>query len=150
MLRLKTATSDVADFTSGTFQPVIGDPLAAAEAGAVDRVLLCSGKVYWELLAHRVRTGDRHTAIVRVEQLYPLDVDSARAALAPYPGAELVWVQEEPQNQGAWAFLSLHAPQVLGRPLSVVSRPESASTAAGSAKVHAAQHAELLDASFRR
>ena len=150
MLRLKTATSDVADFTSGTFRPVIGDPLAAAEAGSVDRVLLCSGKVYWDLLAHRVRTGDRHTAIVRVEQLYPLDVDGVRVALAPYPGAELVWVQEEPQNQGAWAFLSLHAPQVLGRPLSVVSRPESASTAAGSARVHAAQHAELLDASFRR
>ena len=150
MLRLKTATSDVEDFTSGTFRPVIGDPLAEAEAGAVSRVLLCTGKVYWELLAERVTSGDRQTAIVRMEQLYPLDEEAIRAALAPYPDAELVWVQEEPENQGAASFLSMRLPEMLGRPLRVVSRPESAATAAGSAKTHAAQHAELLAAAFRR
>ncbi|HEY0118380.1 MAG TPA: multifunctional oxoglutarate decarboxylase/oxoglutarate dehydrogenase thiamine pyrophosphate-binding subunit/dihydrolipoyllysine-residue succinyltransferase subunit, partial [Cellulomonas sp.] len=150
MLRLKAAASSVDEFTTGTFQPVIGDPLAQAQSDQVTRVLLCSGKVYWDLLAHRVTSGDRHTAIVRVEQLYPFDVDSAREALAPYPDAELVWVQDEPENQGAWSYVSLHVPQLLGRTLGVVSRPESAATATGSHSQHAAQQAELLDAAFRR
>ena len=150
MLRLKAATSDVADFTSGTFRPVIGDGLAEAEAGQVTRVLLCSGKVYWDLLAQRVRSGDRHTAIVRLEQLYPFDADAAKAALAPYPDAEVVWVQDEPENQGAWSYVSLHVPQRIGRTLSVVSRPESAATATGSHNLHAAQQTELLEAAFRR
>jgi 2-oxoglutarate dehydrogenase E1 component len=150
MLRMKPATSAVEDFTTGTFQPVIGDPLAQAEADQVTRVLLCAGRIYWDLLARRVTTGDRHTAIVRVEQLYPFDADAARVALAPFPGAELVWVQDEPENQGAWSYVSLHVPQRIGRALSVVSRPESAATATGSHKQHAAQQAELLDAAFRR
>lgn len=150
MLRLKSASSDVADFTSGTFRPVIGDDLAAAKAGQVTRVLLCSGKVYWDLLAHRVKTGDEQTAIVRIEQLYPLDGDGARAALAPFDGAELVWVQDEPRNQGPWTFLSMHLPQLLGRTLRVVSRKESASPAAGSAKKHQAQQATLVETAFQR
>ncbi|WP_456823806.1 multifunctional oxoglutarate decarboxylase/oxoglutarate dehydrogenase thiamine pyrophosphate-binding subunit/dihydrolipoyllysine-residue succinyltransferase subunit [Cellulomonas sp. P5_E12] len=150
MLRLKSASSDVEDFTSGTFRPVIGDDLAAAKAGQVTRVLLCSGKVYWDLLAHRVKTGDEQTAIVRFEQLYPLDGDAARAALAPFDGAELVWVQDEPRNQGPWTFLSMHLPQLLGRTLRVVSRKESASPAAGSAKKHQAQQATLVETAFQR
>ncbi|WP_291761665.1 multifunctional oxoglutarate decarboxylase/oxoglutarate dehydrogenase thiamine pyrophosphate-binding subunit/dihydrolipoyllysine-residue succinyltransferase subunit [Cellulomonas sp. 73-145] len=150
MLRLKSATSDVADFTSGTFRPVIGDELAAAQADQVTRVLLCSGKVYWDLLAHRVSSGDRHTAIVRLEQLYPFDAEAAREALAPYGDAELVWVQDEPQNQGAWSYLSLHVPPVLGRQLRVVSRAESAATATGSAKKHAVQQTELIAEAFAR
>lgn len=150
MLRLKAASSDVSEFTSGTFRPVIGDDLAAAKAGQVTRVLLCSGKVYWDLLAHRVKTGDEQTAIVRIEQLYPLDGDAARAALAPFDGAELVWVQDEPRNQGPWTFLSMHLPQLLGRTLRVVSRKESASPAAGSAKKHQAQQATLVETAFQR
>lgn len=150
MLRLKAASSDVEEFTSGTFRPVIGDDLAAAKAGQVTRVLLCSGKVYWDLLAHRVKTGDEQTAIVRIEQLYPLDADAARAALAPFDGAELVWVQDEPRNQGPWTFLSMHLPQLLGRTLRVVSRKESASPAAGSAKKHQAQQASLVETAFQR
>jgi len=150
MLRLKAASSSVEDFTTGTFRPVIGDDLAAAQADQVTRVLLCSGKVYWDLLAERVRSGDEHTAIVRLEQLYPLDEDGLREALAPFGGAELVWVQDEPRNQGPWSFVSLHLPQLLGRTIDVVSRPESASPAAGSAKQHQAQQAELVEAAFRR
>jgi multifunctional 2-oxoglutarate metabolism enzyme len=150
MLRLKAASSAVEDFTTGTFQPVIGDDLAAAKASQVDRVLLCSGKVYWDLLAQRVKSGDEHTAIVRFEQLYPLDTDSARAALAPFDGAELVWVQDEPRNQGPWSFVSMHLPQLLNRTLRVVSRDESASPAAGSAKKHQAQQATLVEQAFAR
>ena len=150
MLRLKAGASAVEDFTSGTFRPVIGDDLAAAKAGQVDRVLLCSGKVYWDLLAQRAKSGDERTAIVRVEQLYPLDGEAAKEALAPYDGAELVWVQDEPQNQGPWSFVSMHLPQLLGRTLRVVSRPESASPAAGSAKKHQAQQASLVEQAFAR
>ncbi|MDQ0375800.1 multifunctional oxoglutarate decarboxylase/oxoglutarate dehydrogenase thiamine pyrophosphate-binding subunit/dihydrolipoyllysine-residue succinyltransferase subunit [Cellulomonas humilata] len=150
MLRLKSASSGVEDFTSGTFRTVIGDDLAAAKAGQVTRVLLCSGKVYWDLLAHRVKTGDEHTAIVRLEQLYPLDTEAARAAVAPFDGAELVWVQDEPRNQGPWTFLSMHLPQLLNRTLRVVSRKESASPAAGSAKKHQAQQANLVETAFAR
>ncbi|WP_081596416.1 multifunctional oxoglutarate decarboxylase/oxoglutarate dehydrogenase thiamine pyrophosphate-binding subunit/dihydrolipoyllysine-residue succinyltransferase subunit, partial [Cellulomonas massiliensis] len=150
MLRLKAASSAVEDFTTGTFRPVIGDDLAAAKADQVTRVLLCSGKVYWDLLAERVRSGDERTAIVRLEQLYPLDADGLREALAPFGDAELVWVQDEPRNQGPWSFLSLHLPQLLGRTLDVVSRPESASPAAGSAKKHQAQQATLVERAFLR
>ena len=150
MLRLKSASSPVEDFTSGTFRTVIGDELAAAKAGQVTRVLLCSGKVYWDLLAHRVKTGDEQTAIVRLEQLYPLDTEAVQAALAPFDGAELVWVQDEPRNQGPWTFLSMHLPQLLGRTLQVVSRKESASPAAGSAKKHQAQQAQLIETAFAR
>ena len=150
MLRLKAATSDVQDFTSGTFRTVVGDDLASAKADQVTRVLLCSGKLYWDLLAHRVSSGDRQTAIVRFEQLYPLDPDAVREALAPFDGAELVWVQDEPRNQGPWTFVSTHLPQVVERPLRVVSRPESASPAAGSAKKHAAEQQELVESAFRR
>ena len=150
MLRLKAASSDVQDFTSGTFRTVIGDDLAAAKAGQVDRVLLCSGKVYWDLLAQRVASGDQRTAIVRFEQLYPLEPDAIREALAPFGGAELVWVQDEPRNQGPWTFVSTHLPQVVGRELRVVSRPESASPAAGSAKKHATEQKSLVAEAFAR
>jgi len=150
MLRLKAASSPIEDFTSGTFRTVIGDELAAAKAGQVDRVLLCSGKVYWDLLAERVRSGDERTAIVRLEQLYPLDADAFQAAIAPFDGAELVWVQDEPGNQGPWTFLSMHLPQLLDRTLRVISRKESASPAAGSAKKHQAQQAQLVATAFQR
>ncbi|SFK29229.1 multifunctional oxoglutarate decarboxylase/oxoglutarate dehydrogenase thiamine pyrophosphate-binding subunit/dihydrolipoyllysine-residue succinyltransferase subunit [Cellulomonas sp. KH9] len=150
MLRLKTATSDVQDFTTGTFRPVVGDDLAVAKADQVTRVLLCSGKVYWDLLAQRVSSGDQQTAIVRFEQLYPLDPASIEEALAPYCDAELVWVQDEPRNQGPWTFMSTHLPQIVGRTVRVVSRPESASPAAGSAKKHAAEQKALIEAAFAR
>lgn len=150
MLRLKAATSDVQDFTSGTFRTVIGDDLAAAKAGQVTRVLLCSGKVYWDLLAQRVSSGDQQTAIVRFEQLYPLEPDAVREALAPYGDAELVWVQDEPRNQGPWTFVSTYLPQVVGRELRVVSRPESASPAGGSAKKHVLEQRALVEGAFER
>ncbi|WP_066582598.1 multifunctional oxoglutarate decarboxylase/oxoglutarate dehydrogenase thiamine pyrophosphate-binding subunit/dihydrolipoyllysine-residue succinyltransferase subunit [Cellulomonas timonensis] len=150
MLRLKAASSDVADFTSGTFLPVIPDELATAKAGQVDRVLLCSGKVYWDLLAQRVKTGDERTAIVRLEQLYPLDEAGLREAIAPFGDAELVWVQDEPENQGPWTHVSMNMPQLVGRSIRVVSRSASASPATGSAKKHQAEQAQLLEDAFAR
>ncbi|MGO3813688.1 MAG: multifunctional oxoglutarate decarboxylase/oxoglutarate dehydrogenase thiamine pyrophosphate-binding subunit/dihydrolipoyllysine-residue succinyltransferase subunit, partial [Cellulosimicrobium funkei] len=147
LLRLKAAASSVEDFTTGTFRPVIPD--ASADPAKVDRVLLCTGRVYYDLLAERTKRGDEGVALVRLEQLYPLDVDGIRAELAKYPGAEVVWVQDEPENQGAWSFVHINLPEDLPR-VSVVSRPASASTAAGTAKKHQAQQAVLLEQAFAR
>lgn len=156
MLRLKVAVSPVEDFISGGMQTVIGetDPevLAAAAANKVDRVLLCSGRIYWDLLAHRQHAEDKHTAIVRLEQLYPLDEPALLEALAPFAGAELVWVQDEPRNQGAWPWLALHLPDSItaGRLPRVVARPEAAAPAVGTSAAHVAQQKLLLDEAFAR
>ena len=156
LLRLKAACSPVEDFTSGTFQPVIGETddavLAAARKQGVDRVLLCSGRVYYDLLAHRTKTGDTRTAIVRLEQLYPLESSAIAEALAPFSGAELVWVQDEPANQGMWPYLALNLPTDLtgGVLPTLVSRPEAAAPAVGTAGVHRAQQEEILRQAFAR
>ena len=156
LLRLKAACSPVEDFTSGTFQPVIGETddavLASARKQGVDRVLLCSGRVYYDLLAHRTKTGDTSTAIVRLEQLYPLESSAIAEALAPFSGAELVWVQDEPANQGMWPYLALHLPTELtgGVLPTLVSRPEAAAPAVGTAGVHRAQQEEILRQAFAR
>ena len=156
LLRLKAACSPVEDFTSGTFQPVIGETddavLATAQDQGVDRVLLCSGRVYYDLLAHRTKTGDTSTAIVRLEQLYPLESSAIAEALAPFSGAELVWVQDEPANQGMWPYLALNLPTDLtgGVLPTLVSRPEAAAPAVGTAGVHRAQQEEILRQAFTR
>lgn len=156
MLRLKAAVSPVEDFISGGMQTVIGetDPevLAAAAANKVDRVLLCSGRIYWDLLAHRQHAEDKHTAVVRLEQLYPLDEPALLEALAPFAGAELVWVQDEPRNQGAWPWLALHLPDSItaGRLPRVVARPEAAAPAVGTSAAHVAQQKLILDEAFAR
>ncbi|GAB7190404.1 multifunctional oxoglutarate decarboxylase/oxoglutarate dehydrogenase thiamine pyrophosphate-binding subunit/dihydrolipoyllysine-residue succinyltransferase subunit [Kineococcus sp. NUM-3379] len=149
MLRLKAAASAVEDFTTGGFQPVI-DEVEPLDRGAVDRVLLCSGKVYYDLLAARTARGDRSTAIVRVEQLAPLPVELLRQVADGYPGAQLVWVQEEPANQGAWQFVAMNTPNDLSDRMRLVSRPASASPAAGSAKKHQAEQAALVESAFAR
>jgi 2-oxoglutarate dehydrogenase E1 component len=153
MLRLKTAVSAAGDFTSGTFQPVIDDP-AARTGGSVDpaqvrKVVMCSGKIYYDLVEQRRKLGRLDTAIVRVERLYPLPAAEIAAALGTYPNAtELTWVQEEPVNMGAWPYLAMHLPRLLGRGLGVVALPESSAPASGSAKAHAADHAALVASAF--
>ncbi|MFB9375464.1 multifunctional oxoglutarate decarboxylase/oxoglutarate dehydrogenase thiamine pyrophosphate-binding subunit/dihydrolipoyllysine-residue succinyltransferase subunit [Kineococcus gynurae] len=148
MLRLKAAQSAVEDFTSGTFREVIPD--TTVDAGSVDRVLFCSGKVYWDLLAERTKRGDEKTAIVRVEQLAPLPAEQIAAARATYPDAEALWVQEEPANQGGWTHVAMgmfaHDSSLFRR----VSRSASASPAAGSAKRHQAEQQQLVQEAFDR
>jgi 2-oxoglutarate dehydrogenase E1 component len=150
MLRNKASVSSVEDVTTGTFRPVIGDDEAAARGGEITRVLLCSGKLAWDLEAQRATLGDRATAIVRLEQLAPVDGAALRAALEPFGSAEVVWVQDEPRNQGAWTHVSMHVPQEIGRTLRVVSRPSSAATATGSARQHTAQQARIVEKAFAR
>ena len=148
MLRLKAAASAVEDFTQGTFREIIADE--GVFASHVTRVLMCAGKVYYDLLAERQKTGDTSTAIVRFEQLYPFNLEAIQQALAPYQGAEFVWVQEEPQNQGAWSTVSLSLPQIVGHTISVVSRPASASPASGLASRHHDEQAKLVARAFAR
>ncbi|HEX6500623.1 MAG TPA: multifunctional oxoglutarate decarboxylase/oxoglutarate dehydrogenase thiamine pyrophosphate-binding subunit/dihydrolipoyllysine-residue succinyltransferase subunit, partial [Micromonosporaceae bacterium] len=153
LLRNRLCVSDIADFTNGGFQPVIPDEGALGspvDPTAVKRVLLCSGKVYYDLIQGRAQRNVTDTAIVRVERLYPLPVDEVRAALGRYPNAEdFAWVQEEPANQGAWSFIALNLLEHLdGVRLRRISRPAAAAPAVGSQKMHDAEQAALLEATF--
>jgi 2-oxoglutarate dehydrogenase E1 component/2-oxoglutarate decarboxylase len=150
LLRAKAAVSAVADFTDEDFRPVLPDPGVGGEpldGAAVRRVLLCSGKVSYELFSQREASGTADTAVLRVEQLYPLPAEEIVEALERYPNAtDIVWVQEEPANMGAWQFMACNLPEHLpgGRTLRRVSRKASASPAVGSAKVHEAEQRQLV------
>ena len=146
MLRLKAASSDVSDFTTGTFQPLISDQQGLAPQN-VKKVLFCSGKIYWELLAESQKRGSGDTAIIRIEQLYPTPVEEMKQAIAQYPQAELRWVQDEPANQGPWTYMGLFMSKY-GINFKVVSRPASASPATGSSKRHAAEQADVIARAF--
>jgi multifunctional 2-oxoglutarate metabolism enzyme len=150
LLRHKLAVSQVEEFTSGTFRPVIPDTTAQPEG--VKRVLLCSGKVYYDLVQARADRGVTDTAIVRMEQLYPLPVDEVKAALSAYPNAvDFAWVQEEPANQGGWSFVALNLLEHLeGVRLRRISRPAAAAPAVGSAKLHEAEQSALVEAALPR
>jgi 2-oxoglutarate dehydrogenase E1 component len=151
LLRHKLCVSGVAEFTTGTFQPVLRDT-ADLNAEAVKRVLLCTGKVYYDLVQARAERGVTDTAIIRMEQLYPLPVEQIRAALAAYPNADdFAWVQEEPANQGAWSFVALNLLEHLeGVRLRRISRPSAAAPAVGSAKMHEVEQAALIEAALPR
>ncbi|WP_428963737.1 multifunctional oxoglutarate decarboxylase/oxoglutarate dehydrogenase thiamine pyrophosphate-binding subunit/dihydrolipoyllysine-residue succinyltransferase subunit [Micromonospora fluostatini] len=151
LLRHRLCVSSVEDFTTGTFQPVLADT-AAPPAEQVKRVLLCSGKVYYDLLQARQERGVTDTAIVRIEQLYPLPVEEIRAALGGYPNADdFAWVQEEPANQGAWSFVALNLLEHLSEVrLRRISRPAAAAPAVGSAKMHEVEQTALIDAALPR
>ena len=112
-------------------------------------MVLCTGKIYYDLAATRAQQARNDVAIVRVEQLYPLPADEIRAELDRYPDAEIVWVQEEPANQGAWPFMALNLPEHLGgRALLRVSRRAAASPAVGSTQVHETQQREVIATAF--
>ena len=152
LLRHKSAVSPITDFTDGTFWPVLAET-AALDSARVRRVLLCSGKVYYDLVAARSQRDIDDVAIVRVEQLYPFPAEEIDAALAPFSAAaEVFWVQEEPWNMGAWQFVDLRLPRVLGtgRALRYVGRDEAASPAIGSYKMHQKEQSELVDRALRK
>jgi 2-oxoglutarate dehydrogenase E1 component len=146
LLRHPRAVSAVQDLTAGGFQEVLADE--TADRGAVSRVVFCSGKVYYDLLAGREERKAGHVALVRMEQLYPFDGARVAEILAQYaPTAEVVWAQEEPRNMGPWRFLEERIQPLLessGRRLRYVGRPESASPATGSAKRHQQEQAAIV------
>ncbi|WP_175470210.1 multifunctional oxoglutarate decarboxylase/oxoglutarate dehydrogenase thiamine pyrophosphate-binding subunit/dihydrolipoyllysine-residue succinyltransferase subunit [Curtobacterium sp. MCBA15_001] len=144
MLRLRQATSPVDAFTSGTFEPVIDDD-RITDRNAVRRVVLHSGKVHHDLRTEADKHERTDVALVRLEQLAPLPLDRILQVLASYPNADVVWAQEEPENQGAWPFVCMNlSPHLDGRPLSVASRPASAAPATGSSKRSAAEATEVI------
>jgi 2-oxoglutarate dehydrogenase E1 component len=149
MLRLRGATSEVADFTTGRFQPVLDDA-AVTDKAAVKRVLLHAGKLHYDLKAEREkRDNGGEFALVRLEQYYPLPVDELNPILAQYPNADLMWVQEEPENQGAWPFMCLELTRFLdGRTMRVSSRKASASPATGSTKRSAQEQTAFIEKAF--
>lgn len=143
MLRLRGATSEVADFTSGRFQPVIDDARITDRA-AVKRAVFLSGKLYYDLAAELEKNPNPEIAVVRLEQLYPLPAMELKAVADSYPNAELMWAQDEPENQGAWPYFIIETNKLGSRPVSVVARTAAASPATGSAKRHAAEQSELI------
>ncbi|MFB9528182.1 multifunctional oxoglutarate decarboxylase/oxoglutarate dehydrogenase thiamine pyrophosphate-binding subunit/dihydrolipoyllysine-residue succinyltransferase subunit [Nonomuraea roseola] len=152
LLRHKKATSKAAEFTSGTFQPVIGD--TTVDPGKVTKVVLCSGKVYYDLVAAREKSpAAENTAVVRLERLYPFPEDELNAELARYGStAELVWAQDEPVNMGPWPYLTLKLaenPDMFGgRRLRRVSRTPNSSPATGSHAAHDRELEEIQHALF--
>ncbi|MGO1801871.1 MAG: multifunctional oxoglutarate decarboxylase/oxoglutarate dehydrogenase thiamine pyrophosphate-binding subunit/dihydrolipoyllysine-residue succinyltransferase subunit [Microbacteriaceae bacterium] len=143
MLRLRGATSSVEDFTQGRFEPILDDNRDLSR-DAVQRVLLHAGKIHWDLRSELDKKPNPEIALVRLEQLYPTPLEALKKITDSYPNAELVWVQDEPENQGAWPFLALEFDKVRERGFTLVSRAASASPATGSSKVHASEQADLL------
>jgi 2-oxoglutarate dehydrogenase E1 component len=143
LLRHPQVVSPLAELAEGRFQAIIPDDVA--DPTETTRVVLCSGKLYYDLAAARAAQGATHAAIVRVEQLYPLDADALRAAIGQYrAGVEIVWAQEEPSNMGAWDYVSAHVAPRLPSRVQLVARAPSASPAAGSATRHKLEQEQLV------
>ncbi|WP_277815438.1 multifunctional oxoglutarate decarboxylase/oxoglutarate dehydrogenase thiamine pyrophosphate-binding subunit/dihydrolipoyllysine-residue succinyltransferase subunit [Streptomyces sp. PRh5] len=148
MLRSKAATSPLAELTTGAFRAVLPDE--TADPARTGRVLVCSGKVFYDLDAHRHGANLSDTAIVRVERLYPFPEQELGAELARFPAdAEVRWVQEEPENQGAWTFVAPYVRRSASRPIGCVSRPPAPAPAVGSARRHTGEQKELVASAFR-
>jgi 2-oxoglutarate dehydrogenase E1 component len=148
MLKRKEAASQPSDFTEGTFRPFIGD--ADADPGQVDTLLLCSGRVTWDLMVERAKRDDAgRFAIARVEQLYPEPLDDLREELARYPHLRQVrWVQDEPLNMGPWPHYALNVWPALDVSVDAITRPRCSSPSVGTAKRHVEEQKSLIAAAF--
>lgn len=148
LLRHPACVSRLEDLTHGSFQEILDDPTPPKRA---KRLALCSGRLYFDLVAERERLGNEDLAIVRIEQLYPLDTERLKELFARFSGCkECLWVQEEPSNMGAWNFIYPNLKELLPKEtsLSYVGRPRSASPAVGSYSIHKQEHAAILSAIF--
>jgi 2-oxoglutarate dehydrogenase E1 component len=146
LLRLPAAVSPVEDFAAGSFREVIDDTLA--DPNAVSRVVVCSGKLYYDLMAHREKLGTRAVAVIRLEQFYPWPEEQLHGVLGRYRKArEWVWAQEESQNMGGWQFVEPRV-RAMGFPFEYVGRDASASPATGSHHAHEVEQRELVGAAF--
>jgi len=146
LLRLKQASSTLADLAESSFQPVIDD--READHDAVTRLVFCSGKLYYDIVGHEQRAAAQHVAVARLEQLYPFPVDEYAAVVASYPDLkEVIWVQEEPQNMGAWRTIR-HRLEAPGVPLSYVGRPWRASPSEGYPTAHLREQDRIVRAAL--
>jgi 2-oxoglutarate dehydrogenase E1 component len=148
LLRNPLASSDLSNFASGTFMPVLDDPVAGEHRDQVTRVVLCSGKVAVDLQSSPLREKSDAVAVVRIEQLAPFQNTAIRSTLAGYPNLqEVVWLQEEPRNMGAWSYMEPRLRELIGDqfPISYIGRPERASPAEGSLYIHNEEQARIVE-----
>ena len=147
LLRHKGAASRLADLTSGTFQFVLGDPRATDRKDQIERLVLCSGKVYYDMDGHERREDAVSVAIARVELLYPFARDQIRELIASYPNLkEIVWAQEEPQNMGAWKVMTRRMPELVPEQVEFryVGRPQRASPSEGYPAAHRSEQERIV------
>jgi 2-oxoglutarate dehydrogenase E1 component len=143
LLRHPEAVSPLTDLAQGVFRPVLDDPAAPRLA---TKVLICSGKIYYQLLQRCRETDAKHIALVRLEQLYPFPEQELQSVLQAYPDAESwVWVQEEPENMGGWQFVQNRLQAIIGQAPTYVARPASASPASGFPNIYRQQQAAISD-----
>ena len=148
LLRSEPASSRAEDFTEGAFSEILGSP-EVGSPGKMKRVILCSGKVYYDLLNYRTAEDIANAAIIRIEQLYPLAETKLHEALKPFPKtAKLIWCQEESQNMGAWSYMEPRLWALFGRKIIYAGRNASASPAVGSLVVHKREQAQLIADAF--
>jgi len=148
LLRADFASSRAEEFTNGGFEEILGSP-KVGPAEKMERVILCSGKVYYDLLNYRDAQKIDNAAIIRIEQLYPLAEKKLLANIKPYPkNAKLVWCQEESQNMGAWSFIEPRLRQLFGRDIAYAGRNASASPAVGALAIHKREQACLIAEAF--
>jgi 2-oxoglutarate dehydrogenase E1 component len=146
LLRNPVCVSDLADLATGEFKPLM---VEKGKKGSINRMVLCSGKIFYELLAQRERSGRDDITIVRIEQLYPFRADLLKEALKKFPkNSEVVWVQEEPENMGAWPGLRIDLAQLLGREPLYIGRQAAAAPATGSHRIHAEEQQHIIEAAF--
>jgi 2-oxoglutarate dehydrogenase E1 component len=153
LLRAKDATSPLVEFTKGEFRTVIPELDTGIDPAKVKRVIVCSGKVYYDLVRKRDERKSPDTAILRVEQLYPFPHKTFASEMKKYPNAtDVVWCQDEPQNQGAWFFVQhyVHENMLEGQRLGYAGRAASASPAVGYSHLHQEQQKALLDQAFAK
>ena len=152
LLRHPMSASTLEDLTEGKFRPVLDDEEMRERAESVERLMLCSGKIYTELVGSEAREEDDVTAIARVELLYPFPEEDIKALLSSYPNLqEMVWVQEEPKNMGAWTYMEPRLRELVDGELPVryVGKPARPSPAQGSAAFHKKEHAQIVRAAFK-
>ena len=148
LLRHPLAVSDLDAFTRGSFQAVLDDPQPADKP---DRILLCSGKVYYQLVQERTKQKRPTSVILRLEQLYPFPEAALQKIMAPYRKVKnWIWVQEEPANMGAWQFLKPRLEAVIGKPITYIGREAAASPATGFPKIYQAQQTAISDQALGR
>ena len=146
LLRHPLVVSPLADFTQGEFKEIIDDSFVKAKE--VKKVLLCSGKIYYELIERQQTEKRTDVAVVRFEQLYPLPQKQLDDLLKKYKGAQICWVQEEPENMGAWSYILRRLYKTVN--IEVVSRNEAASPAVGYLKAHNESQKEIINKAFAK
>jgi multifunctional 2-oxoglutarate metabolism enzyme len=151
LLRSKASTSLTRDFTEGYFRAVLDDRGITQERidpAGIRRVLLCSGKIGYDLMAERDKRERTDVAVLRVERMYPLPHRTLVEMLDRFGDAEILWVQDEPENMGPWPFMNQHLPRAIMRTVEGVTRVASSSPSVGSLHRHEEEHRVLMDRAF--